>query len=274
MAADRCRLLCNRSDRSAREQTLSHGWDARTPWPVRRPVSALLWLVAYLLDALGPRVDCGRSPMCRFGGSSRRSVSCQSSRRLAAKVRWRATSSEITSGSLALTTEREPCGTSRAIAFAMSRALLSSSAASVASLSPSASLRSTANRSVRWGSGRAGRRCVRCSGPHETALRQPAPSPSFLHSAALRSVTSAPAESAPALRCARQGAGLASTAARTRQSLRLVPRGGSAIPLPLVALRLRSLRSLRPGPHGRALARDRAARLRLLSRAVTDPPSR
>lgn len=42
--------------------------------------------------------------------------------------------------------------------------------------------------------------------------------------------------------------------------------GGSAIPLPLVALRLRSLRSLRPGPHGRALARDRAARLRLLSR--------
>ena len=120
------------------------------------------------------------------------------------------------------------------------------------------------------GSGRAGRRCVRCSGPHETALRQPAPSPSFLHFAALRSVTSAPAESAPALRCARQGAGLASTAARTRQSLRLVPRGGSAIPLPLVALRLRSLRSLRPGPHGRALARDRAARLRLLSRAVTD----
>jgi len=46
--------------------------------------------------------------------------------------------------------------------------------------------------------------------------------------------------------------------------------GGSAIPLPLVARRLRSLRSLRPGPHGRALARDRAARLRLLSRAVTD----
>src|SRR5690606_9072709 len=59
--------------------------------------------------------------------------------------------------------------------------------------------------------GRAGRRCVRCSGPHETALRQPAPSPSCLHFAALRSVTSAPAESAPALRCARQGAGLAST---------------------------------------------------------------
>jgi hypothetical protein len=102
------------------------------------------------------------------------------------------------------------------------------------------------------GSGRAGRRCVRCSGPHETALRQPAPSPSFLHFAALRSVTSAPAESAPALRCA------------------WCRGGGSAIPLPLVALRLRSLRSLRPGPHGRALARDRAARLRLLSRAVTD----
>ena len=30
------------------------------------------------------------------------------------------------------------------------------------------------------------------------------------------------------------------------------------------------VRSLRPGPQGRALARDRAARLRLLSRAVTD----
>lgn len=46
---------------------------------------------------------------------------------------------------------------------------------------------------------------------------------------------------------------------------------GRRIPLPLVALRLRSLRSLRPGPQGRALARDRAARLRLLSRAVTNP---
>jgi len=97
------------------------------------------------------------------------------------------------------------------------------------------------------------------------------PAVAVVHSVPLRctAFTSAPADTAPALRCARQGAGLASTAAKPRQSLRLVPRGGSAIPLPLVALRLRSLRSLRPGPHGRALARDRAARLRLFSRAVS-----
>lgn len=53
-----------------------------------------------------------------------------------------------------------------------------------------------------------------------------------------------PPWSAPALRCARQAAGFASAAED----------GGSAIPLPLVGLRLRSLRSLRPGPYGPALA--------------------
>ncbi len=61
-----------------------------------------------------------------------------------------------------------------------------------------------------------------------------APSPSFspFRYAALRS-RRRPPKLAPALRCARQGAGLASTAARTRQSLRLVPRGGSANPAPV-----------------------------------------
>jgi hypothetical protein len=79
--------------------------------------------------------------------------------------------------------------------------------------SPASSLRL---RSGPVESGRAGRRCVRCSGPHETALRQPAPSPSFspFRCAALRS-RRRPPKLAPALRCARQGAGLASTAAKT-----------------------------------------------------------
>jgi len=102
-----------------------------------------------------------------------------------------------------------------------------------------------------------------------------APSPSFLHSAALRYVTSATADTAPALRCARQAAGLASTAAKPRQSLCLVPwrRVGDPAPVGRPAARAPAcpLRRARPGPHGPALAVNRAARLRLLSRAVTEP---
>jgi hypothetical protein len=56
---------------------------------------------------------------------------------------------------------------------------------------------------------------------------------------------------------------------KLRPSLRLGPRGGSAIPLPLVALRLRSLRSLRPGPQGPALAGT--ARLGFVYSAARSP---
>jgi hypothetical protein len=52
------------------------------------------------------------------------------------------------------------------------------------------------------------------------ALRQPAPSPSFLRSALLRCVTSAPAESAPrGPRCARLAPGAPQPPHEPRQSL-------------------------------------------------------
>ena len=129
-----------------------------------------------------------------------------------------------------------------------------------------------APKSLRSGKVRSGRAAV-CAVQWPARNGAPiisAPSPSFRRCTSLRSVTSAPADLAPALRCARQAAGLASTAARSRQSLRLMPRGGSARPAPVgrpaaSVASLPAARSARPGARG-----DRAARLRLLSRAVTD----
>jgi hypothetical protein len=78
------------------------------------------------------------------------------------------------------------------------------------------------------------------------ALRPPAPSPSFLHFAALRSVTSAPAESAPrGPRCARLAPGAPQPPPEPRQSLTLgaAAAGRRALSLTLgqrlFALRLR-----------------------------------
>lgn len=107
-------------------------------------------------------------------------------------------------------------------------------------------------------SGRAGRTaCARRIGRGRRRASSP-PSPSFLRSALLRCVTSAPADTAPALRCARQAAGLASTAARTRQSLALgaARRVGDPAPggRPAARLPLPPRRSPRPGPQGPALA--------------------
>jgi len=92
-----------------------------------------------------------------------------------------------------------------------------------------------APKSLRSGKVRSGRAAV-CAVQWPARNGAPllsAPSPSFRRFTALRSVTSATADTAPALRCARQAAGLASTAARSRQSLRLMPRGGSARPAPV-----------------------------------------
>ena len=117
---------------------------------------------------------------------------------------------------------QRPCGTRRASLrkLSLSRRLHPPSAAQVRL------------RSGKVRSGRAAVCAVQWPARNGAPLRS-APSPSCLHFAALRYVTSATAESAPALRCARQAAGLASTAARSRQSLRLVPRGGSARPAPV-----------------------------------------
>lgn len=115
---------------------------------------------------------------------------------------------------------------------------------------------------------------MRCSGPHETALRQPAPSPSFLHSAALRSVTSAPAEVSP-------GPPLRPAGCRARLNRRpnhgsryaWCRGGGSAIPLPLVALRLRS-RSLPAARSAWPGARERPRGSASLAQPRGQKPSR
>lgn len=94
---------------------------------------------------------------------------------------------------------------------------------------------------------------------------------SGVHCVALRSRQSRAPSYAPAFRCARQAARLASTTARMRQSLRLVLRGGSANPAP-VGRPAASVAALPAGlgPNGRALARNRAPRRRSLSRAVSN----
>ena len=131
---------------------------------------------------------------------------------------------------------------------------------------PASSLRCAA---VRWsavgpGGRRARQECRAERGGHRARRRVRRP----LRCAAFPQAR--PPKGAPALRCARQGAGPASTAARTRPSLRFGPRGGSACPLALLALRLRSrslpaARSAWPGarerPRGSAsLAQPRGHR--------------
>ena len=66
--------------------------------------------------------------------------------------------------------------------------------------------------------------------------------------------------------CARQAAGHASTAAKPRQSLRFVPCGESARPLPSVGLRLRSRRKA-ASPHARRQSAGCSGRVRMARRS-------
>ena len=131
---------------------------------------------------------------------------------------------------------------------------------------PASSLRRASASSGPVKCGRAGRRRVRCGGPHEAALLEYPRRRAFT---SLRHVGDRRFSPGPPLR-----------PAGCRARLNRRPNHGSRCawcraagrrdPLPLVGLRLRSrslpaARSARPGARG-----DRAARLRLLSRAVTD----